>query len=94
MASPSPEDARGSRWERIQTLCEVALGLEEPARAAYLSSERGGDGDLCRQVEALLQYEHSAENSLRLPVAALAGRDLSRDEAAISDPPLARCRGD
>ncbi|HIG75891.1 MAG TPA: tetratricopeptide repeat protein [Bacteroidetes bacterium] len=66
------------RWTRVQTLFEHALDRPEDERSAWLRAECGGDPDLYREVEALLEGDRE-----RHPMFAGHAADLlSGDELA------------
>ena len=49
----------GARWVRVEELFHSALDLDPSARADYLEHECGGDVDLRRRVESLLQRDEA-----------------------------------
>jgi hypothetical protein len=52
------------RWQRLERVCQEALDHPESERAAFLEAACAGDESLRREAEALLGYEHQAENYL------------------------------
>ncbi len=51
-------------WRRIEPILERALVLEPEARAAFLDEACGGDAELRRQTETLLEADLQAEDFL------------------------------
>ena len=68
------------RWQRIRTLFEGALALDEAARPAWLDAQCAGDAELRHEVDALLHADAKAETQA-LAMDAVAP-DLVRDMAA------------
>jgi hypothetical protein len=50
------------RWRRVEELFYAALELEPQAAPAFLEQARGGDTELLREVQSLL---NSSERTLR-----------------------------
>jgi tetratricopeptide (TPR) repeat protein len=66
------------RWQRIRTLFEGALALDEAARPAWLEAHCAGDAELRHEVDSLLHADAKADT---LAVAAVAP-DLVQEIAA------------
>ena len=66
------------RWQRIRTLFEGALALDEAGRPAWLDAQCAGDAELRHEVDALLHADAKADT---LAVAAVAP-DLVQEIAA------------
>ena len=63
--------------------------IERPGseRAAFLREACGGDDDLRREVESLLDRESKDASLLELPALEVAARQLARDKAAVRERP-------
>jgi len=72
------------QWKRIKTLYTEARKLGPDARAAFLTSACGGDEELRRQAELLLEYGDKAETE-----SFLEGRAAEKPSAAFGDDQLA-----
>lgn len=64
-----------TRWERIESICLAALERTPDDRAVFLDEACGGDRDLRREVESLLQQLQADPTFLETPLARVA--DLS-----------------
>jgi len=69
-------------WRRAEELFHRALAHEPPERRAFLDAQCGGDEELRREVESLLEFDGGAENFIESPAFEVAGRLLAND----SDP--------
>jgi len=56
------------RWQRLQALFHAALALEPDARSAFLDQNCGSDGELRRELKALLEASEKPLDGLRQPV--------------------------
>jgi len=71
------------RWQRIETLFVAASELPTSERAAYVSAECGGDGEVRDEVMSLLASIEGANEALRGVVAAEAERMASEVTTAL-----------
>jgi eukaryotic-like serine/threonine-protein kinase len=85
---------QAERQRRIDDVCDAALQLKEPDRAAFVASACGGDDSLRKEVEALLSHASRAEGFLSRPIALVAADVLSDETAPATRSPLTRDRGD
>jgi serine/threonine-protein kinase len=58
-------------WERLQELFDEALGLDAPARDAFLIAACGGDDALLEEVRSLLAAHDQAGSFIQPPAAAI-----------------------
>src|SRR5438093_8984099 len=58
---PLQDSMTDEQWKKLKTLYTEARKLDSGARAAFLSSVCGGDEELRRQAELLLEYGDKAE---------------------------------
>jgi WD40 repeat protein/serine/threonine protein kinase len=72
MSNPDPKEER---------IFEGALGLGAGERGAYLDRECGGDAELRRRVEGLLDALDRAGAFMRAPAAGAAGAGMQREQA-------------
>jgi eukaryotic-like serine/threonine-protein kinase len=72
------------RWRQVERLYQAALDLEGRDRAAFLERACGTDGDLRRQVEALLESDAKAGSFMESPAIEDAARMLARQQADAS----------
>jgi serine/threonine protein kinase len=72
------------RWRQIERLYQAALELEETGRAAFLGKACGGDDDLRRQVEAMLESDAKAGSFMESPAMQAAARILAGEQEAAS----------
>ncbi len=77
------------RWRQIERLYQAALELEGRGRAAFLDEACGEDGDLRREVEALLASDAKAGSFIESPAILAVARMLAQQQAGA-----ARERGD
>ncbi len=61
-------------WSRVEQVFHLALKVEESQRAAFLEQTCAGDGDLRREVEALLAADKKAETFLESPALEVVGQ--------------------
>ena len=61
----TPEEV--DRWRLVDALFEEALALPASERAAFVAARSAGDEVLRRQVEALIQAQHAADDFLEAP---------------------------
>ena len=66
------------RWQKVEQLCDAALGREASQRAAFLAQACQGDDELRREVESLLEQEKSAEGFLESPALEVAAAALAK----------------
>lgn len=62
------------RWQQITNIFEAALQQDTGARVAYLNEACGDDGELRREVEAMLASHDQACSFIEEPAAAVAAR--------------------
>jgi eukaryotic-like serine/threonine-protein kinase len=73
-----------TQWERIEELLQNALDIEASERPAYLERACAGDGELRREVDALLSKEEKARSFIETPVFAyLAGQWTEPSAASL-----------
>ena len=75
------------RWEQVAQIYSAALERPGSERAAFLREACGGDDDLRREVESLLDRESKDASLLELPALEVAARQLARDKAAVRERP-------
>jgi serine/threonine protein kinase len=73
------------RWAQIRQIFEAALDRPAKDRAAYLRRVCAGDGELCREVESLLESHDTSANFLATPAAQLGQAMFARGEFSRSD---------
>ena len=81
-----------ARWRRLEAVVQSALERPRDQRAGYLATACGGDDDLRREAEALLEREARAEGFLAADVGALAAGAITYSPggaAATTEPRLA-----
>ena len=79
----APRQAAGERWHRVKALFLEALDLPDTERPRFLETAAGGDMELAREVESLLESDKSAGTFCETPAAGLLG------SAAFGDVPAA-----
>src|SRR5215831_10112864 len=70
--------------ERYQQICELyhaALDVEAAERTAFLERECGGDENLRREVELLIESHEQSEDFIATPALAVAAEMLAAQEA-------------
>ena len=67
------------RYFKIDQLVDGALEVDPDARDSYLDKACGGDGELRRAVQSLLDAYHKAERFIETPAMNLAARSLAED---------------
>jgi hypothetical protein len=55
------------RWQQIEKICQSALELGESRRRAFLDQACGGDEELRREVESLLQFDSRGDRFIEGP---------------------------
>src|ERR1700736_4937448 len=76
------------RWQKIEQLCNAALEHEASQRATFLEQACGGDDELRREVDSLLEQEKSAEGFLESPVVEVAAAALGKMPGGDGGPSL------
>ena len=71
------------RWAKIDRLLDEAIERDPQARTAFLAEACGGDEDMRREVESLLEAEAHSEPFLSTPAFDVAARNLA-DERQVS----------
>ncbi len=75
-----------TRWERIEAICDAALGREGSARSDYVSVACSGDPALQQEVESLLAQLHASPSFLEQPLVDLAALVPNEDaEPAVPE---------
>src|SRR5258706_13625616 len=69
------------RYLKIDQLVDAALEVDPDARDSYLDKACGGDGELRREVQSLLDAYHKAERFIETPAMNLAARSLAEDSS-------------
>ena len=72
------------RYQQIDLIFQVALGLEPAKRAAYLDEACSGDEVLRSQVESLITSDEGGLSFIDEPAFDMAARVLASDEPALS----------
>jgi eukaryotic-like serine/threonine-protein kinase len=72
------------RYQQIDHIFQIALGLEPPKRAAYLDEACSGDEALRSQVESLITSDEGGLSFIDQPAFEMAARVLASDEPALS----------
>jgi hypothetical protein len=67
------------RWQQIESICQSALELEEIQRASFLEEACGGDEELRREVESLLQFDGRGEQFIKEPALEVAAKMIAQD---------------
>ena len=75
---------RPERYQQIDHIFQVALGLEPARRAAYLDEACSGDEALRSQVESLITSDEGGLSFIDEPAFEIAARVLASDEPALS----------
>ncbi|MGI8991644.1 MAG: hypothetical protein ACR2I2_18945 [Bryobacteraceae bacterium] len=68
------------RWQLLNTLFEQALDLEPARRRAFIDETCGGDADLRREIDSLLEAAGDSSDFIAASVQ-LAARDLCAETA-------------
>ena len=63
---------QAERQQRIEDICDAALQLEEPDRAAFVVRACDGDEALLQEIEGLLVHAQRAERFLVAPIGEVA----------------------
>jgi eukaryotic-like serine/threonine-protein kinase len=75
MAANGSQPPSDHQWQRVKSVFLAAIDLPEPGRRAFVAEACGGDEDVLRQVESLLESDESAGSFCETPAArGLAGR--------------------
>lgn len=69
------------RYVKIDRLVDAALEVDPDARDSYLDNACGGDAELRREVQSLLDAYHKAERFIETPAMNLAARSLAEDSS-------------
>jgi eukaryotic-like serine/threonine-protein kinase len=69
-----------TRWEQVEKLYQSVLELEEGQRRAFLEEACGGDEDLRREVESLLQFERRGGQFIEEPALEVAARMIAEEK--------------
>jgi serine/threonine protein kinase len=72
------------RWRQIERLYHAALELDDRGRAAFLEQACGTDGDLRREVEALLASDAKAGSFIESPAIEAVARMVAQQQAGAS----------
>jgi serine/threonine-protein kinase len=56
------------RWRQVKTVLDGALEAQPEERGAFLAAACGGDGELHREVESLLEFEAESETFIEEPL--------------------------
>ena len=75
------------RWEQVAQIYSAALERPGSERTAFLREACGGDEDLRREVESLLDREGKDASLLESPALEVAARQLAHDKAAERERP-------
>ena len=67
------------RRRRVEEVCDAALDRAVGERAAFVAAACGDDGDVRREVEALLAHAQEAETFLELPLGDVAAQVLAAE---------------
>jgi serine/threonine protein kinase len=80
------EPIKPERWQEIKRLCHSALERAPSERAGFLEQACVGDGELRREVEALLAHEEQAkaEHFIEKPALVVAAQQLAGEPAMIA----------
>jgi eukaryotic-like serine/threonine-protein kinase len=70
------------RWQEVERLYHAALERGEGERAGFLTGACGGDEELRREVESLLEHEAEAEHFIDSPALEAAAKLIAREPAA------------
>jgi eukaryotic-like serine/threonine-protein kinase len=65
------------RWQKIEEVFCEALERNASERASFLRQASGGDEELCREVESLLEAHQKASEFLEAPAADAASEWIS-----------------
>ena len=68
------------RWQQVAELCDSALSLEPPRRAAFLEEACAGDALLRQELEALLACDEHSPHFLETPALEAAASALIGQE--------------
>src|SRR5262245_2698005 len=66
------------RWRKVDELFEAALEREPKSRAAFLDEVCGGDKDLRREVEKMLDFDNQAQDFIKTDVFDFAARLITQ----------------
>lgn len=75
------------RWQQIQGVYFEVLEVDSAARAAFLTEACGGDDELRREVESLLNAHEDAGTFLHAPAVIVAVEERKRSEEAVPASP-------
>jgi len=68
------------RWQEIEKICQAALELEESQRAAFVKKACGGDAELRREVESLLEFDKQGDQFIEQPALEVAAKMIAHDK--------------
>jgi serine/threonine protein kinase/Tol biopolymer transport system component len=71
------------RWQHIDQLFHLALGLQPDRRAVFLAEACSGDEALRREVEDLISSHEQAKDFIESPASDLAAEFLANDQAGL-----------
>jgi Tol biopolymer transport system component/serine/threonine protein kinase len=80
------------RYEQIGELYHAALDIEASERAAFLERECGGDENLRREVESLIESHEQSENFIATPALSVAAEMLAQESGSLKGQMVARYR--
>jgi eukaryotic-like serine/threonine-protein kinase len=69
-----------NRWQQVESICQAALELGESQRRAFLEEACGGDQELRREVESLLQFDRRGEQFIEEPALDVAAKMIAQEK--------------
>ncbi len=79
---------QSKRWKQVEELFHSALEQDESRRLEFVQKACGGDPELLREVESLLDYEKPAEGFMEAPAIDVAARALAQQQTAGVHEPI------
>lgn len=80
------------RWERVKTVFESAIDIPVSERSSFIDRQCGGDDELRREVESLLESHDDSGRFLEQPVPILKSFEFDRTQAPGSQVPMEGAR--
>jgi serine/threonine protein kinase len=74
------------RWQKIESIYHTALSRNVEQRETYLDQACGGDSEIRREVDSLLDFDEKAGAFIESPAIAVAARALAAEESQGDQP--------
>jgi serine/threonine protein kinase/tetratricopeptide (TPR) repeat protein len=80
---------QSKRWKQVEELFHSALDQDESRRREFIEKACGGDSELLREVESLLDYQKPSETFMESPAMEVAAQALALQQTAAVHEPAA-----